>query len=152
MVKDAFGILLEDLGRMLHIQDLQPDRHNSCKIHFANGTEGTLEIDDARQVLIIAFDLGNPSPGKYRENLFCEALKANGASYPRGGNFAFSSRSERLFLTEELPMQDINADRIFQCLTPMKEKAKKWQDAITHGEIPPQEFAERSASGMFGLK
>lgn len=153
MVKDLYGMLLEDLGRMLKLSELQPDRNNSCMIKFANGTSCFIEPGKERPILTIAFELGTPAPGKYRENLFFDALRANGMLPPRVGYFAYSTKSGKLFLMQELLMDGIHADAVFHILTPMKEKAKEWQEAIARGEIPQLQFSTRYApSGMFGLK
>lgn len=154
MVKDMFGSLLEDLGKMIKIDQLEPDQHNSCLISFTNGVKVQLEIDHTRSLLIVGCDLGAIPPGRYRENLLREALKANGLPPPRNGNFAFSKKQDHLVMTEELPIKDINPDQIYQLLDPFLKKAKEWQEAITRGDVPtilPGAYRSGTKSGMFGL-
>lgn len=154
MVKDMFGTLLEDLGKLIKVEKLEPDQNNSCLISFTNGVKVQLEIDHARNLLIIGCDLGSIPPGRYRETIFREALKSNGLPPPRHGNFAFSKRQDHLVMSEELPMKDIHPDQIHQLLEPFLTKAKEWQEAILRGDTPTiLQGAYRSSakSGMFGL-
>lgn len=154
MVKDMFGTLLEDLGKLIKIETLEPDKNNSCLISFTNGVKVQLEIDQSRNLLVVGCDLGAIPPGRYRETLFREALKSNGLPPPRNGNFAFSKQQDHLIMTEELPLKDIHPDQVFQLLEPFLAKAKEWQDAISRGDTPTiiqGAYNSKAKSGMFGL-
>jgi len=155
MVTDTFGALLQEMGKILKLRDLQPDGNNSCLIRFPNGTQVQLELDHSGTNLIIGCDLGLVTPGRYRENVFREALISNGLPYPRHGDFAYSRHSDHLVLTHTLPIKDLNGEKIAAALTPFLEKAKSWQEALARGDIPshlPLTFSKGGGGGMFGLK
>lgn len=93
MVTDFFGSLLQELGKVLEIPDLHPDRNNSCQIVLKNGLNLQIELDRSGQFLIFGADLGVVPPGRYRENLFREALKANDMPHPIHGILAYSKKN-----------------------------------------------------------
>lgn len=154
MVTDAFGALLQEMGKALKIPKLEPDRNNSCLIKFPNGTELQLELDGSGFFLTIGCDLGSVSPGRYRENVFREALISNGLPHPRHGDFAYSRQSDHLVLFENLSIKDLNGEKIADEVKPFLEKASSWRESISRGEIPSHlpSLSTSRGSGMFGLK
>jgi hypothetical protein len=153
MVTDAFNLLLQDLGKLLKIK-LESDAHNSCLIRFPNKFTIQLELDRSGNFLLLGSDLAIVPPGRYRENVFREALKANGLPSPRNGDFAYSKQTDRLILSEKLLMTDLNGDKLLSTFTPFLEKARYWHDTIAHGDVPAalQVASTAKGSGMFGLK
>lgn len=156
MVTDRFGMLLEEVGKILEVPDLHSDTHNSCLIKFKEGIEVQIEIDKhTEDFLIIGTDLGEIPAGKYRENIFLEALKANGMPYPRWGNFAYSAQTQHLMLFEMLSLHDLTGGQIASFLSQFLLKAKAWKDALATGNMPPLTITEGSLAkpgGIFGLK
>jgi hypothetical protein len=153
MVTDYFGTLLEELSTLFKTR-LTPDANGCCFIRFKEDLAVCLEIDKSGNLLVVS-DLGTPSLGRYRENLFREALKANGLPPPRNGIFAYSKRKDSLVLYDSLPTVKLTAPKLFEYLTTFKQKADLWRSAIVQGTIPSYLGNEMSfgtkASGMFGL-
>ena len=152
MVKDLFGNLLSDIGTALNIRDLHPDQANSCLIKMPSGVKIQLEIDKRGENLLMGCELGVLMAGKYRENIFQEALKANGNPPPHNGIFAFSKKSDKLVLYEKIPLKHFSVDKVIGLLTPFSEKAKAWIDALARGDMPPPSSFSTTSSGMFGLR
>lgn len=153
MVKDLYGSLLEELGRALQITDLHPDRNNSCLIRLKNGLQLQVEIHPKTESLLLGCDLGDLPPGRFRVDLFREALRANGLPYPQHGILAYSQKSDHLILFEFLPLKDLTGDKIADEVTPFAEKALLWKNGIANNEVPVVTFAgARPSMGMFGLR
>lgn len=150
MVKELFESLLDELSKAMKIRDLHPDRNHTCKIKLANGLEIQIEMDSMAREVIIGCDLGQVNEGRYRENLFREALKANGMPAPRHGILAYSNKTEHMVLFDPLPVKDLTGDKIADAIGPFTEKALMWKGAIERGEIPSV-FTGRSSGGIFGL-
>lgn len=156
MVKEVFSTLLEDLGKLMNMK-LAPDSHGACMIKSQTGLMVHMEPDSAGERLMIISDLGTPPPGRYRENLFREALKANGLPMPRQGIFCYSKKKDSLVLFDTLLLDDLTGQLISDFLTPFMQKADLWRLAIPKGEVPSftgNELsfgAQPSGSGMFGL-
>ncbi|KAF3363188.1 putative type III secretion chaperone SycE [Chlamydiales bacterium STE3] len=153
MVTDAFGSLLQELGKVMRIPYLQPDKNNSCLIKFPNGPSVQIELDRSEAFLLLGCDLGEVARGRYRENVFREALISNGMPQPRFGDFAYSQRTDHLILTLSFPVKNLTGEKIASALTPFVEKAKSWIGAISKNDIPSRYGTLSSrGSGMFGLK
>ncbi len=155
MVKEAFETLLDGLGKLLNMT-LAPDGHNACQIKTANGLMVHMEPDARGERLMIAADLGTPPPGRYRENLFREALKANGLPPPRQGIFCYSKKKDALVLFDSLLLDELSPEKMYDFLNLFIQKADLWKNAIPKGETPSftgneLSFGSKSGSGMFGL-
>lgn len=155
MVKEYFGTLLEEIGKLLHIENLQVDKNNSCLIQFPNKLNIQMEIDSSRNLLVIGCNLGIVPAGRYRENVFREALKANGMPPPRHGDFSYSKQQDSLIITREMSMQDIHADKIVHELKSFIQKAEQWKEALSRGDIPVSiqgtYVSGKGGGGIFGL-
>lgn len=151
MVKDLFETLLEETGNTLQIANLHPDRNNSCLIKLTNGVSVQLELDPYQQSIVMGSDLGGLPTGRYRENVFREALKTNGVNETHHGILAYSTKTDHMVLFETLALRDLTGEKIADALTPFSEKALKWKNALEHGEVPTLSNI-RTSTGMFGLR
>ncbi len=153
MVKDLYGTLLEELGRALQIADLHSDRNNTCQIRLKSGLQIQVEINPKTNMLLIGCDLGNLPLGRFRVDLFREALRANGLPYPQHGIFAYSNKTDHMLLFEFLPIKELTGDKIADSLGPFTEKALLWKTSIANNEVPVVAIAgARPSFGMFGLR
>lgn len=149
-----FEMLLKETGELLNIKDLHLDANNSCLVKFPTGLEIQMEPDKSHECLIIGVKLGSLQPGRYRENIFSEALKANNLPFPRFGSFGYSMKSDNLYLFEKMPIDSLTALKLFEFLKPFAEKALSWKEALSRGEIPSilQSYGRDEAVGLFGPK
>lgn len=155
MVTNLFESILQELGHteIIPVHDLHPDKNNSCLIRLKGGLEIQLELDSKNDYLIIGCDLGPISNGRFREETFREALKANGLPYPRWGNFAYSQKSDHLVLFEKLHTRDLNGEKVADFLTHFIEKAFLWRDSLLRNEVPIISGIHTTRPiGMFGLR
>jgi len=152
MVADRFGTLLEELGSLLQIK-LAPDENNACKIRYPDKLELTMALDPSTELLFIIIEIGVPPEGKYRENLFREALRANGSPGPSQGVFCYAKKTDMLLLFEQLTIADLHAPVLAELLQLLCEKAREWKQSISLGEIPTASISSsRPSSGIFGLQ
>lgn len=153
MVTNVFGILLQELGKQMDNIELVPDSNNSCLIHLKEGINIQLEIDKTGLFLILGADLGEVPPGKYRENLFREALKANDLPHPINGTLAFSKKSEHLVLFDKISIEGLQGEHIATHIQPFTQKAILWAEALKRGDIPISGVSSaQKGSGIFGLR
>ncbi len=157
MVTDRFGTLVEELGKVLKIK-LSADSNGCCMIRYKSGIEVCLEpTADGRNVMI-AIEVCEIPPGRFRENILREALKANGLPLPRKGVFAFSKKKDTLILYDQLLVEELTGEKLMDFLIPIQQKAEMWKAAISNGEVPSFSaneltFGRKSAgSGMLGLR
>ncbi len=156
MVSDRFTILIEELGQALQIK-LKPDANDACMIKYPDGLEIRIDPDRLGEIIYITSDLGAIPQGRYRENVFREALKANGLSIARVGIFCYNPKKESLLLFEQIPIIDLNGIRLAEITQSFTQKARIWKEGITRGEIPSYRstemtFGRTGGSGLFGLR
>lgn len=155
MVSDLFDAILQELARALDVKDLHLDDQNTCLVKFPSGTEVYIEPHEKDEFMILCTEIGEIAPGRYREDVFREALKANGLPYPRHGAFAFSTQSNKLLLFKMFALKDLNGERIADYLTSFIEKAEAWKKHIERGVVPVADTMKTSStgrqSGIFGL-
>jgi len=156
MVTDLFGLLLNDMGALLEIKDLHPDANNSCIVRFPSGVQIQLELDKSQEKLIFGCDIGEVPAGRYRANIFREALRSNGLPYPNShrGIFAFSKKADHLILFRTVLMKDLNAEKLVEELKPFEEKAAYWQETVMQGGTPVVGHGSQvmQSGGMFGMR
>lgn len=156
MITDRFGSLMEELGKLMKTK-LVPDKNNACLMMFKSGLKLQIELDASSERVMLASELGELPSGRYRENIFREALKANGLPPPHVGLFAFSKKKENLVIFDMLDLRDLTAGALFDFIVPFMQKAELWRSTISRGEVPSfmgneLSFGQKSSSGMFGLK
>ncbi len=153
MDTDLFSALLSELGQALELSNLHPDRNNTCQLHFRDGLDLWLQVDEEKRVLIMLADLGRMPGGAQRTALYRAALKDNGRPPPRNGIFAYSREADSLVLFKFLPLQNLRGDQVAEALMPMMEKANVWRTAIANGEVPNVETVRTSdRMGLFGMR
>lgn len=155
MVTDLFGSLLQELSPLIGIPNLHPDRHNACLIRFPDGLEVQMELDAQGLELTMLSSIGIIPPGKYRENVFREAMRANGMPLPLNGIFAYSKKGDNLVLFERIATKDLTGDKIHSAMLPFLEKARYWRETIASNQIPTVSSAYTSSGrsqGMFGMR
>ena len=157
MITDKFDNLIQELGVTLKIK-LKPDKNNACLLRFKNGIQIQLEVDSRGEKLVLAADLGQVPQGRYRENIFREALKANGLAPPRNGIFAYSKKNESLVLCDSIPLEELTGTKLADYLHSFMQKGELWKNAITRGDVPSFMGNELSfgasqgqPGGLFGL-
>lgn len=154
MANQKLATILQELGRssIIPIKDLAPDRRDSCLISLPGSVDIQLESDGDEKNLMIGCKLSEVPLGRYRENLFREALKANGQPQERYGVFGYIPRTNQLVLFELLSYTDLTGEKVADFLEKFIQKAMVWRTAINNGEIPSVTYGQRSGSGMFGLR
>lgn len=147
---DRFSQLLYDLGLEIG-EKLYPDRNRICKINYRHLLHVQLEFNDSKEQLLIALFLCDVPPGKYRETLLKEALKAND-EFPRIGILSYSDRNNQLALHDNLDAQHLTGPKLFQFLEAFLKKGLAWKEAVEKGLPLPSPQAGPTGGSIFGLK
>ncbi|MGR3951672.1 MAG: CesT family type III secretion system chaperone [Chlamydia sp.] len=158
MITDRFSAILEELSSNIEI-DVQPDQNNSCCIRYPDGMLLTLEPASGDDILYIVIEIATVPKGRYRENIFREALKANGLPAPRTGIFCYGHVKDMLLLYDALCLDELNGIRLLEIMNMMLEQARLWKSSIERGEIPSYRSNEltfhafgRAKKNIFGFR
>lgn len=155
MVTDLFGAILQELGdalKMVH-PGLQADENHTCLLKLKGDILIQIEIDRSGKYLIMGSELGAISPGRYRENLLTEAMKANAMPHPRYGTLAYSHHTDQLALFEMLSLRNLTGSKVAEFMMLFSAKAMLWKEALQRGEVPViAPTSNKSSPNIFGLR
>ena len=142
-----FEEILQQLGKVFHLS-LYVDRVNACSIRIHDTLTIQLQLDMSQENLWIFSKLIEVPPGKFRENVLREALRANGMPDPRVGILGYVAVSNQLALFQKYPLDVLNGELLAGFIGAFLEMAESWQQAIRNGQPAPPGMQRTS----FGLK
>ncbi len=148
---NQFEDLLHELSKVFHLE-LKVDRQNACSIQIHPHLIIQMQLDISQENLWIFSKLIDTPPGKFRENILKEALKANGLPDPRIATLAYLSQSNQLVLFQKYPLKILNGERLSGFLGAFVEMADQWRDAIQSGQSAPAGLRPETARNPFGMK
>ncbi|MBU6382850.1 MAG: CesT family type III secretion system chaperone [Verrucomicrobia bacterium] len=134
-----FEELLHELGSIFHLQ-LHIDREHACSIQVHPHLILQLQLDTSQENLWIFAEIAETPPGKFRENILKEALKANALPDPMPGIFGYILATNRLAQFQKYPLHILTAERLSQIIGAFLEMAEVWQKAIMTGQSAPIEM------------
>lgn len=147
---ERFAQILYDLGEEIG-EKLYPDSNHICKLNYQGILHLQLEFDETRQEVLVASLLCDVPPGKYRELLLKDALKANNEN-PRIGTFGYSDRNNKLALFHYLYAPHVTGPMLVEFLEKFIQKALEWKNAVEKGLPLPVAPPKSSQGSIFGLK
>ena len=150
---DRFEELLKELGEVIDVP-LHLDKHRACKINVNHFLNVQLEGDPLKERILMAAFLCDVPAGKFRENVFKDALKINNL-YPRIGTLAYSQRNNKLALFEYVYFHDLNAKKLSEILSKFIDRGTLWKTAIEKKgqSSPSEEIPVKNQTGsIFDIK
>jgi hypothetical protein len=129
---NRFDALLGELEAELGTP-LYPDKIGACKLNVNEEFHVQLESDPHEENLLVATFICEIPPGKLRENILRDALKAN-FPFPQTGTLAYSDRNNQLTLFAYLPFAALTGRKLGEFLNLFLEKAKGWRTAVNTGQ------------------
>jgi hypothetical protein len=132
---DRFSELLLGLGKELNLS-LVEDEFRACSISTPPLTIH-LELDPSQEQLFLFSKIIELPPGRFRENIFEEALKANDLNDPRPGIFGYLAKSNHLTLHQVYPVLILNGERLSGLFSAFFELGRNWHEAISRGNTRP---------------
>lgn len=149
-MSSPFEELLGALSKVFHLA-LHVDRSSACSIHVHEHLTIQLQPDISQENLWIFSKLIEIPPGKFREHVLREALKANALPDPRTGIFGYLAVTNHLVLFQKYPLNLLNGERLSGFIGAFLEMADSWRQAIANGQSAPP-HSGKSAPNPFGLK
>lgn len=133
---DRFEELLHELGVVFRMP-LHPDSLNACSLFIPPNPVIMLQLDESQEFLFLFSKIVEIPPGRFRENILAEALKANHLADPRPGNFGYLSPVNMLTLHHRFPIHLLNGERLASLIGEFLETAQEWKRAIEQGKPGP---------------
>jgi hypothetical protein len=148
---DRFAELIQNLSTVFQMP-LHVDRHHACAIQVRRGLIVQLQSDAAQEKVLLTCKIIAIPPGKFRERVLREALKANGKADPLVGILAYVRQTNHLFLFQRYPFDILNGERIAGLIGPFIDTAEQWRQAIEKGLPAPSGPVSSGLPNPFGLK
>ncbi|MBI3508486.1 MAG: CesT family type III secretion system chaperone [Chlamydiia bacterium] len=133
---DRFEELLQELGRIFQLP-LHVDKIGACSIMIPPHPAIQLQLDETQEHLLLFSKIVEIVPGKFRENVLCDALKANALTDPRPGILGYIGKSNELALYQKYRASFLNGERLASYIGLFLEMALAWKVAIEHGNTAP---------------
>jgi len=148
----TFESLLKDVGEKLEIPNLESTVNNNITLTLKNKVDVVLQRHKSQPYLIIACEIADVPGGRYRENIFREALKFNNLNKPHEGIFAFSKKTQKLFIFDMLPFDEITGEQVISVMQILGNKAQIWKEGLDRGNIPTIGHSQPTGGGgLFGI-
>jgi hypothetical protein len=96
-----------------------------------------LQLDVSQENLWIFSKLVEVPPGKFRENIFRETLKANALPDPRTAIFGYIAKTNHLALFQKYPLTILNGERLAGLIGAFVKMADSWIQALSSGRSAP---------------
>lgn len=145
-----FEELLRELGNVFHLE-LHVDRQHACSIQIKPELIIQLQLDSSQENLWIFAKIAETPPGRFRENILKEAMKANALPDPRPGLFGFILAANQLAQFQKYPLNILNGERLSGLMGAFLEQAESWQSAIQNGQSAPATARGEMIKNPFGL-
>lgn len=145
-----FEELLEELGKVFHLK-LHVDKHLACSI-LIPPLIIQLQPDAGQEKLYLFSKIIELPPGKFRENILKDALKANSALDPRAGVLGYIAATNHLTLHQIYPFSILNGERLANFFGAFFEMGESWQKAIASGQSAPTGALPSSKPPPFQIK
>lgn len=133
---ERFEELLKELGKAIHLS-LHSDKNHACSIRLHGSHLVQLELDPSQENLLLFTKIVDLPPGKFREIVLREALKANSFPDPRPGILAYYNNTNHLVLYQRYSLLILNGERLASFLSVFVELADLWRKAIEGGRAAP---------------
>jgi hypothetical protein len=148
---DQFEQLLNELGAEYGVT-LHPDKKGACKLKINEVSHVQIESDSHQENLLVATFICDIPPGKYRENILKDGLKAN-ALLPRHAILAYSDRNNKLVLFSYLRMPNLTSQKLVEFLVAFLDKADQWRIGVETGHTSHLgTTVSKPTSGIFDMK
>jgi len=146
-----FEELLKELGQVFHME-LSVDRSGACSILIPPQIVIQLQLDSGQEKLFLFCKIAEIPPGKYRENILMESLKANALPDPVPGILCFLAATNHLVLYQNYPLSILNGERLATFFSNFVQMASSWQKALLSGHSSPTPTTSSFQEKPFGMR
>lgn len=149
---DPFEELIQQLGEALGTT-LHVDRNRACLLKVHDTLSVQLQTDSSQEKVLIAAFIAELPPGRFRENVLTEGLKANHLADPRTAIFGYLSSGNRFTMHQRYPIDLLDGKKLAVLVANFIDYAQLWKEAIQQGRPGPAPIVGTAkTSNPFGLR
>lgn len=135
-MKEPFAEFLQELGHALGME-LFVDVRGACSVRMQGHLHIQMQPGPERDELWMVAEIAELPPGRFREEVLREALKANHAFRDMPFSFSYVDAKNRLLLSTHSPFDKIDGTRAALLLSVLSDTAETWKRAVAGGRSSP---------------
>lgn len=154
-MRGSFQTFLDRLGEIMETS-IKADLQNSCTLRINDDLDVQLELDRVGEYLTVGIDILFLEMGPFRNDVFFNAMKANGVPQQRYGTLSFVEKTGHFFIHHQFFFPSLEVENFYHSLSEITYRAHIWKKAIMAnqslpddpGEVPPK---KETSSRNLGL-
>ncbi len=131
-----FHDLIHELGEFIGTT-LTVDLNHSCCLEINQTLKVQIELDPPGEKILLMTKIIELPPGRFRENILKDGLKANFLAEEKLGILAYLERQNTLVLFQDLYTHSITMEILYEHLIKFIERASNWLTSIEGGKSSP---------------
>jgi hypothetical protein len=149
---DPFEEIIQQLGESLGIA-LHVDKNRACVLKAHETLSIQIQTDSTQEKILLGCFVMELPPGRFRENVLAEALKANHLPDPRTAIFGYLAAGNRLTMHQRYPLSLLDGKKLAVLPANFMDYAEMWQEALKNGQPSPAPIAATvKPTNPFGLR
>ena len=150
-----FHDLIHELGEYMG-EEFKVDANGSITLRINETLKVQIELEPTGERIILTSMIIEIPPGKFRETILKDSLKANFLAEDKIGTLSYLEKENVLVLFQFLEARSITKEILHENLLELIDRAQKWHSAIEAGRSAPDtgeipECTEKKGS-IFGFK
>ncbi|MCH9811333.1 CesT family type III secretion system chaperone [bacterium] len=149
-----FDEIIDGLADALQA-DLYPNVDGVVSMIIKGTIKAQIDLDRRDDGILVCLYIAELPPGKFREHVLKDALKANSRLLTNRGVLAYIGKHNSLVLFQKVRPENITTDSLIDILKHLTARTKLWQDAIDSGHASPDEEMPKVGgthkNSMFGM-
>lgn len=150
----SFEELMEGLSEKVN-RDLQIDKNGRVVLRIKDQINIQFEVDKTREEILIAAFVEELPPGKFREHILRDALKANSLYPEKHSILSYMQKENYLMIHQKFSMDQVTFEKFYESIQNISLRAFSWYEAIDNGRSCPDEeitTTESSKGSIFGIQ
>ena len=134
----TFANLIEDLSRRLN-RNLTPNKDGCVTLLIKEKITIQIEMDRDEDFLIIGAYIEELPPGKFREHILRDGLKANFFFKNNSQVLSYMKKENQLIVHQKMHIETTSPEDFFNDVQSLYERASKWFDSLDSGRSCPDD-------------
>lgn len=148
-----FASLIHELSELAGIA-IETDIHEAVKLRINQKIPVQIEAETTGESILLMSQFIELPPGRFRENILKDALKANHMSDQHPSVLSYILKHNQLVLFQHVHAHALTGELLYGHLTIFVKRVESWREAIDSGKTSPSgEFPlPKSKPNLFGFK
>ncbi len=146
----SFADLIHELGELVG-ENFQAYQNRLIRFRINDHLHVQVETDLMNEFVMIICMVSEIPPGRFRENVLRDALKANYLLDKHRSILSYDEKGNQLVLSDQLRAHALTAEMLLKEISKLVKRAELWRQSIDNGHSSPgrDEVPEGKRKGSF---